>query len=64
MNLSADRLLEITQYSIVHLDGGWFLALAAKLGKEKAWEMDIEAWKQFSQNLKIVKIGVRSILFV
>jgi hypothetical protein len=48
MNLSAERLLEIAQYSIVRLDGAWFLALAEKLGKEKAWEMDIEAWKQFS----------------
>ncbi len=48
MNLSADQLLEIAQYSIVRLDGAWFLALAERLGKEKAWEMDIEAWKQFS----------------
>ena len=48
MDLSADRLLEIAQYSIVRLDGAWFLALAQKLGKETAWEMDIEAWKQFS----------------
>ena len=48
MNLSADQLLEIAQYSIVRLDGAWFLALAENLGKEKAWEIDIEAWKQFS----------------
>ncbi|MBM4277312.1 MAG: hypothetical protein FJ130_05420 [Deltaproteobacteria bacterium] len=48
MNLSAGQLLEIAQYSIVRLDGAWFLALAERLGKEKAWEMDIEAWKQFS----------------
>ncbi len=48
MNLSSDQLLEIAQYSIVRLDGAWFLALAQKLGKETAWEMDIEAWKQFS----------------
>jgi len=34
--------------SVVRLDGAWFLALAGKLGKEKAWEMDVEAWKQFS----------------
>jgi hypothetical protein len=48
VNLSSDQLLEIAQYSIVRLDGAWFLALAQKLGKETAWEMDIEAWKQFS----------------
>jgi len=34
--------------SVVRLDGAWFLTLAGRLGKEKAWEMDVEAWKQFS----------------
>jgi len=48
MNLSAEQLLEIAQYSIVRIDGAWFMSLARKLGKETAWEMDIEAWKQFS----------------
>lgn len=48
MNLSTEQLLEIAQYSFVRMDGAWFLALARKLGKETAWEMDIEAWTQFS----------------
>jgi len=48
MNLSIEQLFEIAQYSFVRLDGAWFMALAGKLGKEVAWEMDIEAWKQFS----------------
>jgi len=48
LNLSAEKLLLIAQYSLVRLDGAWFLALAKKLGKEIAWEMDIEVWKQFS----------------
>jgi predicted hydrocarbon binding protein len=48
MNLSAEQLLEIAQYSLVRLDGAWFMALAGKLGKETAWQMDVEAWKQFS----------------
>jgi predicted hydrocarbon binding protein len=30
------------------MDGAWFLALAGKLGKETAWEIDVEVWKQFS----------------
>ena len=47
-NLSTEQLLEIAQYSFVRMDGAWFLALAGKLGKETAWEIDIEAWKQFS----------------
>ena len=48
MNLSTEQLLEIAQYSFVRMDGAWFLALAGKFGKETAWEIDIEAWKQFS----------------
>ena len=48
MNLSTEQLLEIAQYSLVRIDGAWFMALARKLGKEMAWEMDVEAWKQFS----------------
>ena len=48
MNLSTEQLLEIAQYSFIRMDGAWFLALAGKLGKETAWEIDIEAWKQFS----------------
>jgi len=48
MNLSTEQLLEIAQYSIVRLDGAWFIALAGKLGKGTAREMDVEAWKQFS----------------
>jgi hypothetical protein len=48
MNLSTEQLFEIAQYSFVRMDGAWFLALAGKLGKETAWEIDVEAWKQFS----------------
>ena len=48
MNLSTEQLFGIAQYSFVRLDGAWFMALAGKLGKEVAWEMDVEAWKQFS----------------
>ncbi|MCJ7663949.1 MAG: L-2-amino-thiazoline-4-carboxylic acid hydrolase [Desulfobacterales bacterium] len=48
MKLSTEKLLEIAQYSLVRMDGAWFLALAGKFGKETAWELDIEAWKHFS----------------
>lgn len=48
MNLTSEQLLQVAQYSLVRLDGAWFLALAKKFGKEIAWEMDIEVWKQFS----------------
>ena len=48
MNLSTEQLLEIAQYSFVRMDGAWFMALARKLGKETAWEIDVDAWSQFS----------------
>jgi hypothetical protein len=48
MHISTEQLLEIAQYSLVRLDGAWFLTLAGKLGKGTAWEVDAEAWKQFS----------------
>jgi hypothetical protein len=48
MDLSRAQLLEIAQFSIIHMDGAWFWALARELGVETAWKMDVEAWKQFS----------------
>ena len=48
MDLSGAQLLEIAQFSIVRMDGAWFMALARELGVETAWKMDVEAWKQFS----------------
>lgn len=48
MDLSKDQLLEIARFSITRIDGAWFMALARELGIEKAWEIDVEAWKQFS----------------
>jgi len=50
MNLSTDQLLEIARYSIVRLDGACFLALAGKFGKERAWEMDVEAAHKKSES--------------
>jgi hypothetical protein len=37
MNLSTGQLLEIAQYSLIRLDGAWFMALAGKLGEKTAW---------------------------
>ena len=48
MNLSTEQLLDIAQYSFVRMDGAWFMSLARKLGKETAWEIDVDAWSQFS----------------
>lgn len=48
MNLTKEQMMEIAQYAFIRMDGAWFLALAKKFGIETAWEMDIEAWKQFS----------------
>ncbi|MCU0845054.1 MAG: DUF6125 family protein [Spirochaetes bacterium] len=46
--LSAEELLKIAQYAFVRMDGAWFLSLAKKHGIQEAWEMDVEAWSQFS----------------
>jgi len=48
MNLSQEQMMEIAQYAFTRMDGAWFLALAKKHGIKTAWEMDVEAWKQFS----------------
>jgi len=48
MDLSKEQLFEIAQFSIVRMDGAWFMALARELGVDTAWEMDVQAWKQFS----------------
>jgi hypothetical protein len=48
MNLTDKQMMEIAQYAFTRMDGAWFLALAKKFGIETAWEMDVEAWKQFS----------------
>ncbi len=48
MNLTNEQMTEIAQYSFTRMDGAWFMALAKKFGVQTAWEMDVEAWKQFS----------------
>lgn len=48
MNLNNEEIIDLMQYSFVRMDGAWFLGLAKKFGVETAWEMDVEAWKQFS----------------
>jgi hypothetical protein len=48
MNLTDKEMMEIAQHAFTRMDGAWFLALAKKFGIETAWEMDVEAWKQFS----------------
>lgn len=48
MDLTNEQMLEISQHAFTRMDGAWFLSLAKKFGIETAWEMDVEAWKQFS----------------
>jgi len=48
MNLAHEQIMEIAQHAFTRMDGAWFLALAKKFGIKTAWEMDVEAWKQFS----------------
>lgn len=48
MKVTDEQLAALGQFSVVRLDGAWFLALASKYGIEAAWEIDVDAWKQFS----------------
>lgn len=48
LNLNNEEIIDLLQYSFVRMDGAWFLGLAKKYGIQTAWEMDVEAWKQFS----------------
>ena len=48
MEVTDAQMMEISQHAFTRMDGAWFLALAKKFGIQTAWEMDVEAWKQFS----------------
>lgn len=47
INVTDDELMKISQMSFVRMDGAWFMAVAKANGIQAAWEMDVEAWKQF-----------------
>jgi len=48
MKLTNEQILGLSQYSFVRMDGAWFMGVAKKYGIDAAWELDKEAWKQFS----------------
>ncbi|MBN2079323.1 MAG: hypothetical protein JW838_10175 [Spirochaetes bacterium] len=48
LDVTDEQLLELSQKSFVRLDGAWFMAAARTLGIQAAWDLDVEAWKQFS----------------
>ncbi len=48
MHFTDKQIIEVAQHAFIRMDGAWFLALAKKFGIQTAWEMDVEAWKQFS----------------
>lgn len=48
VNLSHEEMMAIAQHAFTRMDGAWFLALAKRFGIQTAWEMDVEAWKQFA----------------
>jgi len=48
MNLSNEKLVDISQFAISRLDGAWFMAVAKEIGVDTAWKIDVAAWKQFS----------------
>jgi hypothetical protein len=48
MHLTTEQLFDISRFALIRLDGAWFLKLAEKMGKDAAWDVDVEAWKHFS----------------
>ncbi len=48
MKISEKQLIALSQLSFARMDGAWFMAVARKFGIDAAWDMDVEAWKQFS----------------
>lgn len=48
MKLSNEQMSSLVHLAFSRMDGAWFMAVAKKYGIEAAWEMDVEAWKQFS----------------
>lgn len=48
MHLTTEQLFDISRLALVRLDGAWFLALAEKMGKAAAWDVDVAVWKHFS----------------
>ena len=48
MNLTTEQLFEIAQYSFVRMDSTQFMSLVKKHAIGTAWEIDVDAWSQFS----------------
>ncbi len=48
MHLTTEQLFDLSRSAFIRLDGAWFLALADKMGKDAAWDIDVEVWKRFS----------------
>ena len=48
MKVTETEMTEIAQHAFTRMDGAWFLALTKKYGIQTAWDMDVEAWTQFS----------------
>ncbi|HPL16039.1 MAG TPA: DUF6125 family protein [Spirochaetota bacterium] len=48
MKITEEEHRGLSQMSFARMDGAWFMAVAKKFGIDAAWEMDVEAWKQFS----------------
>lgn len=51
MELNLEKLLELTRYAFLRLDGAWFMASVEKFGLENATELDVKAWEMFSERL-------------
>jgi hypothetical protein len=48
VEVSHEKMMEIAQYALTRLDGGWFLLAAKKLGADTAYELDADVWEHFA----------------
>ena len=48
MHISHEQLIGLSRVAFARMDGAWFMAIARKFGIDAAWDMDVEAWKQYS----------------
>ncbi|TAL31970.1 MAG: hypothetical protein EPN93_16670 [Spirochaetes bacterium] len=60
MEVSSDQLLALARFAFVRMDGAWFMSAAKKFGVEAAWQLDVDAWRQFAY---VMGKRIRALMF-
>ena len=51
LEIDEETMFELMRYAFLRLDGAWFIASEEKFGIEAATELDINAWRAFTERL-------------